>query len=154
MTCPKCKEEKYVKNGFTKNRQRYKCKHCGCNFTQSHKNGASFEFRLQALRLYLEGMGFRGIGRVLHVNNVTVLNWIRQFGTSLKDYVQVQMPSDIRHIDIIEMDEMWHFTKKKNGNCGSGLPSKATHTKSSDLQWAVVVKKPSKTFYDKSENIQ
>ena len=68
-------------------------------------------------------MGFRAIGRVMGVSNVTVLNWIRLLGASIKDYVQTQMPDDIRHIDYIEMDEMWHFTVKKNENSGSGLPS-------------------------------
>ena len=44
---------------------------------------------------------------------MTVLNWIRTFGKSVKTYVQAELPDDIRDVDIIEMDEMWHFTKKK-----------------------------------------
>ncbi len=123
MHCPKCYSEKYVKNGIKNNKQRYKCKKCGCHFTQSHKRGASLETKLKALRLYLEGMGFRAIGRVMGVNNVTVLNWIRTLGKSVKTYVHMYMPDDARHIDVIEMDEMWHFTKKKNQNSGSGLLS-------------------------------
>ena len=123
MHCPKCYSEKYVKNGIKYNKQRYKCKKCGCHFTQSHKRGASLETKLKALRLYLEGMGFRAIGRVMGVNNVTVLNWIRTLGKSVKTYVHMHMPDDARHIDVIEMDEMWHFTKKKNQNSGSGLLS-------------------------------
>ena len=54
------------------------------------------------------------------VNNVTVLNWIKTLGSSVKTYVQTHMPDDLRHIDVIEMDEMWHFTKKKHGNSGFG----------------------------------
>ena len=123
MHCPKCCSDKYVKNGIKYNKQRYKCKKCGCHFTQSHKRGAPLEKKLMALKLYLEGMGFRGIGRLLNVSNVTVLNWIRSLGKSVKAYVQTQIPDDIRHVDIIEMDEMWHFTQKKNGSCGSGLLS-------------------------------
>ena len=146
MNCPKCKSEKYIKNGHAMEKQRYKCKGCGCSFTQNRKHGASFELKLQALKLYLQGMGFRGIGRVLKVSNVTVLNWIRFFGKSMKNYVQTQLPDDIRQIDIIEMDEMWHFTQKKNANYGSGLQSKVTHRKSLDFQLAVGVKKPSKHF--------
>ena len=112
MNCPKCKNENYTKNGVAIQKQRYKCKECGCNFTQSQKHGALLENKLKALQLYLEGMGFRVIGRVLKVSNVTVLNWIRHFGQSIKDYVETELPDDIRHIDVIEMDEMWHFTKK------------------------------------------
>ena len=120
MHCPKCYSEKFVKNGIKYDKQRYKCKKCGCHFTQSHKRGASLETKLKALRLYLEGMGFRAIGRLMGVNNVTILNWIRTLGKSVKTYVQTHMPDDLRHVDVIEMDEMWHFTKKKNGSSGSG----------------------------------
>ena len=65
-------------------------------------------------------MGFRAIGRIIGVHNVTVLNWIRSMGKSVKTYVQTEMPIDIRHVDFVEMDEMWHFTVKKNENYGSG----------------------------------
>ena len=104
---------KFIKNGIKYNKQRYKCKKCGCHFTQSYTNGASLETKLLALKLYLEGMGFRSIGRIMNVNNVTVLNWIRTMGSSVKTYVRTHMPDDIRHVDVIEMDEMWHFTVKK-----------------------------------------
>ena len=114
MKCPKCNSEEHVKSGFMKGKQRYKCKRCGCNFTQDHKRGANLQTRLQALQLYLEGLGFRAIGRIMGVHNVTVLNWIRNMGESVKSYVQTEMPADIRDVDFVEMDEMWHFTVKKN----------------------------------------
>ena len=116
MNCPKCLSKAYVKSGFTKGKQRYKCKDCSCNFTQSHKRGARLELKLMALTLYLEGMGFRAIGRILKVSNVAVLYWIRGMGASVKAYIQTQFPNDSRHIDFLEMDEMWHFTKKKTKN--------------------------------------
>lgn len=141
MNCPKCYSEQYVKSGFTKKRQRYKCKQCGCNFTQSKKRGASLETKLQALRLYLEGMGFRAIGRIMNVSNVTVLNWIRTMGKSVRTYVKTELPDDIRHIEIIEMDEMWHFTKKKNENSGSGSLSIALTKKSLHSLSEAAVKK-------------
>ena len=113
MHCPKCLSESYVKNGIKYNKQRYKCKKCECHFTQSKKRGASLETKLKALQLYLEGMGLRAIGRYMGVSNVTVLYWIRNFGKSVKSYVQENLPDDIRHVDIVEMDEMWHFTVKQ-----------------------------------------
>ena len=33
------------------------------------------------------------------------------------------MVDDLRHVDFIEIDEIWHFTLKKNENSGSGLLS-------------------------------
>ena len=65
-------------------------------------------------------MGFRAIGRIIGVHNATVLNWIRSMGKSVKTYVQTEMPIDIRHVDFVEMDEMWHFTVKKSENHGYG----------------------------------
>ena len=59
MQCPKCDSKKSIKNGQALEKQRYKCKDCGCNFTQSHKRGAALEIKLQALRLYLKGAGLR-----------------------------------------------------------------------------------------------
>ena len=144
MNCPKCSAEKYVKSGFTNKRQRYKCKKCGCNFTQSYKHGASLEVKLQALKLYLEGMGFRSIGRILKVSNVTVLYWIRDLGVSLKAYVNANFPDDIRHVDFIEMDEMWHFTRKKNENSGFGSLSIAIPKKCLDSPWEAEGKRPIK----------
>ena len=63
-------------------------------------------------------MGLRSIGRVLKVSNVTVLYWIRNLGKSIKTYVQTEMPDDIRHVDMVELDEMWHFidSKKRHGS--------------------------------------
>lgn len=120
MHCPKCLNEVYVKNGLTRGKQRYKCKKCGCNFTQQYKRGASLEKKLLALQLYLEGQGFRSIGRVLNVHNVTVLNWIRSMGKSVKSHINTYISDNLRHVDFVEIDEMWHFTVKKNENSGFG----------------------------------
>ena len=97
MQCPKCLSKAYVRSGFTRGKQRYQCRKCKCNFTQSHKRGASLETKLHALQLYLEGVGVRAIGRIMGVHNVTVLNWVRRMGKSVKSYVQTEMPIDIRH---------------------------------------------------------
>jgi hypothetical protein len=63
--------------------------------------------------LYLQGNGLRGTGRILGLSNVTVLNWIQQFGNNIKEYALGNMPNEIRDIEIVEIDEMWHLTVKK-----------------------------------------
>jgi transposase-like protein len=81
MNCPKCTSDKKVKSGIIKGIQRYKCKACGCNYTVELKSTAKPQsMKKQALHLYLEGLGFRSIGRILGVSNVSILNWIRSFG--------------------------------------------------------------------------
>jgi transposase-like protein len=54
MLCKKCKCKSIVKNGFMKGKQRYKCRSCGYNFTDTPPRKTSLEIRKQALQLYLE----------------------------------------------------------------------------------------------------
>lgn len=80
MKCPRCQESHAViKSGFQKNCQRYHCKNCRCYFTEEtlERLSVAKKFRAQAKKLYLEGHGFRAIGRALGVSNVSVLRWIR-----------------------------------------------------------------------------
>lgn len=51
--------------------------------TISQGKSYSTEKRFEALKLYLEGLGFKSIGRILGVSNVTVLKWIRSMGEKL-----------------------------------------------------------------------
>ena len=148
----KCLSEDYVKNGLTRKKQRYQCKKCRCNFTQQHKRGASLEKRLLALKLYLEGQGFRSIGSVLNVHNVTVLNWIRSIGKSVKSHINTHFSADLRHVDFIEIDEMWHFTVKKNENFRSGSLSIVIPKKSLASQLEPEEKKAYKELIRKIAN--
>jgi len=141
--CPKCESCEHVKSGFKNKKQRYKCKKCGCNFTQNNLRTYSFKIKFQAVKLYLEGVGLRSIGRILNVSNVTILFWIRNFGVLVRDYAQNQLPKDIQEVEVIEIDEMWHFTQKKYGGSGYGLQSRDQLSKSLGFQWEVVVEKPS-----------
>ena len=79
MTCKRCGGNDSHKNGMMNGKQRYRCKICGFNYTTGYR-GKPLEVRQQALKLYLEGLGFRAIGRILGVSNVTVLNWVRAYG--------------------------------------------------------------------------
>ncbi len=79
--CPKCSSEKSVKNGVVKGRQRFRCKACGYNFTVD-KMGKSISvyYVIKALQLYVEGVGFREIERLLGVSHVSVMNWVKKYG--------------------------------------------------------------------------
>ena len=43
------------------------------------------KLKRDALILYVEGLGFRSIGRFLNVSHVTVFNWIKNFGENSKN---------------------------------------------------------------------
>ena len=62
--CPKCSSEKYGKDSIVKGKQRYRCKSCDFRHAVQHR-GKSPDVKRQTLELYLEGLGFRSIGRFL-----------------------------------------------------------------------------------------
>ena len=85
MKCLKCFSVNVCKNGKMYNMQRYMCKDCGYNYTKG-RNSKDKSLRRFALELYLEGLGFRSIGRALKVSHVSVYNWIKKYGKSLIYY--------------------------------------------------------------------
>jgi len=117
MDCPRCKSDKKIKNGIIKGVQRYKCKTCGYNYTVERR---SYDYPIstkkKALQLYLEGLGFRSIGRFLGVSNVTVLNWIRSFGEKV-----ASLQSESQDIEFVEVDEMHSYIGYKKTTVGYGL---------------------------------
>jgi len=116
VQCPKCKSENFIKDGIVKNKQRHKCKTCNFRYTVIRKSTEKpLYLKKIALQLYLEGLGFRSIGRVLKVSNVSVLNWIRQFGEQVKS-LRSNEPVSIR-----EIDEMHTYIGTKKTINGYGL---------------------------------
>ncbi len=50
--------------------------------------------REMAVRLYLEGNSFRGIGKVLSVHYVSVINWVNAHERTLPQQVADKTPTD------------------------------------------------------------
>jgi Zn-finger domain-containing protein len=78
--CPKCEHQKVVKSGFSGGRQRFKCKKCNYHFSVT-KIGKSIDkyYVVKALQLYIEGISYREIERILGVSHVSVMNWVKQY---------------------------------------------------------------------------
>jgi transposase-like protein len=78
--CPNCGSEKYIKSGIVNNRQRYKCKSCGYYFSVN-KIGKKIDdyYVNKALQLYLEGLTYREIERILGISHVSIMNWVKKF---------------------------------------------------------------------------
>lgn len=116
MNCPKCGSDNKVKNGIVRNLQRYKCKECSNNYTVVKKSTAvdSSKRRL-GLMMYLEGLGFNSIGRILGVSHVAVIKWIKRYGSEL-NAIKNEAPARI-----IEADEMHSYIGSKKTIVGCGL---------------------------------
>jgi len=116
MKCPKCKSDNKVKNGVVKGLQRYKCKECNYNYTVEMKSTAkSIDVKKFGLMLYLEGLGFQSISRLLNVSHVAVIKWIKKYGEQLKE-LKTDKP-----VKIIELDEMHSYVGSKKTINGFGL---------------------------------
>jgi transposase-like protein len=115
MNCPKCKSDNRIKFGIVGGRQRFHCKDCKLAYTVS-EIGKPMETKRMALKMYLEGVGMRSIGRLLKIHHTTVLNWIRKFGKEASEQVELATRAPI-----IEMDELFTFVGAKKRNVGFGL---------------------------------
>ena len=116
MDCPRCYSLNYHKAGFIKCRQRYKCKDCHYYYTVSHKSDVkSAKTRRLAFQMYLEGLGFRAIGRILQISYGTVYQWVKKWGSNL------ELPKRNDIIEVVELDEMHTYVGSKKTTDGYGL---------------------------------
>ena len=138
MQCPKCGLDKNVKAGFNADKkQRYKCKECGCFFTRSNPKGESIEKKRQAIHMYLEGVGFRAIGRILKVSHVTVQDWVAKKAQHLETLV----PLHPARVKLLEVDELHHYIGKKVMPVGFGSLLLISNAESYPTQWVAVERK-------------
>jgi transposase-like protein len=86
ITCPHCQDTaRQVKAGFTrKGSERFQCQECRRQYTPSPLPLGDDKTKETALKLYLEGNGFRRIGQLLSVNHQSVVNWINSFHVQLR----------------------------------------------------------------------
>ena len=76
MACPRCKNEKIVKAGLLRGRQRYLCKQCSYKFTQPILKGKTTQDeRDWALALFIQGYSLKEIGARFGVSDVAVFKW-------------------------------------------------------------------------------
>ena len=108
MKCPRCGSEEYCKDGIVKGRQRFKCKQCNYHYSVEKKsNVKSQETKRLAFEMYLEGLGFRAIGRILKISHVTVFQWVKKWGATL------ELPKREEAIEVVELDEMHTYVSHK-----------------------------------------
>ena len=86
------------------------CDTCHHYFTPHPKpNGYDASIREQAVKLYLEGMSFRGVGRALGVNFQSVINWFNAAHDALPHHVEDTSPTQN-----VEIDELFTYVGKKS----------------------------------------
>ena len=122
LNCKKCGGNSYHKSGRMNSKQRYRCKICGCFFTEGDARVKyNDNERFLAITLFRKGLSLRSIAEIVGTNNVTILNWVRNIGTYVKEQILSQPIEISESLDVIEIDEMWHYVQKNKENYGFGL---------------------------------
>src|SRR3954452_4128807 len=117
LSCKSCGGTEAAKSGFVRGLQRYRCRSCGCNFSNTPARGKPAAMKAMAVLLYAMGnMSFGMIGRILGVSDVSVLRWV---GAEAQARPEPDVPADVK---VLVIDEMWHFVKKSQASFGSGAP--------------------------------
>ena len=138
LRCKACGSEEHVKNGLMRGKQRYRCKTCGLNFTDTPLPGKPWAMKVTAVLLYVSGLSMNRTAKLLGVSTPTVQAWIEQFA---KAYAQKPVPEG--RAVVIELDEMWHYLKKRPTSSGCGRLGIVLRDGSSTGSWAVVTGPPS-----------
>ena len=109
--CPNCGSKSYVKSGIVKERQRYKCKKCSYYFTVN-KIGKQIDsyYVNKALQLYLEGLSYREIERILGISHVSIINWVKKY--NIKRPYSTEYHSTYKILNAQELAK--YFADKKN----------------------------------------
>lgn len=116
-TCPKCQQHNVVKSGIVKERQRFRCRDCNYYFTVK-KLGKQIDdyYVTKALQLYLEGLSFREIERILGFSHVTVSSWIKKYNISRPPHSEFHTT-----YKVFKQNELLEFMQKEENLKGSGL---------------------------------
>ena len=115
MVCKRCQSSRFVKNGKVRGHQRYRCKDCQYNFTDTPPRGCSLAQKVTAILLYVSGLSMTRTAKLVGVSVPTIQNWIEAFAAAF-----AAKPKPVARAIVIELDEMWHYLKKSPTSSGSG----------------------------------
>src|SRR5215212_7861147 len=82
LRCKRCGSEEHVKNGLMRGQQRYLCKACGLNFTDTPARGKPLALKVAAVLLYVSGLSMNRTAKLLGVSTPTIQAWLEQFAAA------------------------------------------------------------------------
>src|SRR5215207_8022206 len=107
LRCKRCGGDEYVKSGLMRNKQRYLCKSCGLNFTNTPARGKPLALKAAAVLLHVSGLSMNRTAKLLGVSTPTVQAWLEPFAQAY-----AQKPEPEGRAVVIELDEIGHDLKK------------------------------------------
>src|SRR4051812_37132574 len=102
-----------------RNKQRYLCKGCGLNVTDTPARGKPLALKSAAVLLYVSGLSINRTAKLLGVSTPTIQAWLEQFAAAY-----AQKPEPEGRALVIEGDEMRPSRRKVRAALGlEGLGS-------------------------------
>ena len=141
MKCPHCgrTDRQYKVGTNPSGSQRYLCDWCHRKYTpQPHHQGYAVEVRQHALRLYVDGINLRRIGRMLGVTHQSVSNWVPAYARQLPELPPTPASPQAVH----ELDELYTFVASKKTVSTSLPKSTAPPAVSSVGRWRLTASGP------------
>ncbi len=115
LRCKRCGSEEHVKNGLMRGQQRYLCKDCGLNFTNTPARGKPLALKAAAVLLSVSGLFLNRTAKRLGVSTPTIQAWLEPFAQAY-----AQKPEPEGRAVVIERDEMGPSLTKSQSRSGSG----------------------------------
>src|SRR5436853_6887216 len=109
LRCKRCGSEDHVKNGLMRPKQRYLCKDCGLNFTDTPTRGKPLALKVAAVLLDVSGLSMNRTAQLRGVSTPTIQAWLEQFAGAY-----AQKPEPEGRAAVIELDERGHDGKEKS----------------------------------------
>ncbi len=128
MICKHCSSRNLIKQGVSKiQKQKFFCKDCEKYQINSKDNRKKYDEKIinTALILFSEGNNYRRIARILNkifltkISYQLVIHWVKNKVAKLPENISQNEVS--RQIEIVEMDELYTFFKKKKNRSEYGL---------------------------------
>lgn len=113
--CKRCDSKQWVKHGFVRRKQRYRCKRCGYHFVEGDERVNESLPVKKALAVILYSLGkasFGMLGKIFGHSRSLTYRWIVEEAAKLSEPV---ISGDIKEM---EFDEMWHFIGSKKTRNG------------------------------------
>ena len=113
LRCKRCGSESHVKNGLMRGKQRYLCRSCGLNVTDTPASGKPLAMKAARCRAALcqravdDERQRRSIAKLLGVSTPTVQAWMERFAE-----VYAHKPEPEGRAVVVELDGMWPDLKK------------------------------------------
>src|ERR1051326_1993807 len=92
LRCKRCGSEEQVKNGLMRTKQRYLCKGCGLNFTDTPARGKPLALKAAAVLLYVSGLSMNRTAQLLGVSTPTIQAWLEQFAAAYAQKPEPEAP--------------------------------------------------------------